>query len=258
MKRSILSILAIILLLCTACGQKTPTWQEQYDLGARYLSEGNYEEAIIAFNAAIEIDPKRADAYLNLANVYLELGDMDAAKKTLEDGAAATGDAEIQALLDTITAPADDTELDAAGEVVAEEKTGDAAVVSGALKLSNTTFHYTPGGHMAEVNEGAVGGLGINATVDGPEGVSNVQIASWYDDLPDEETLRSDIAMMVDIWAEEGVFSSGVKKSIPFEFGSSRPVYADNFGRTQYVLLIGMDGVGEALAYAVVEVKIPG
>lgn len=32
----------------------TLTWQEQYDLGLRYLSEGNYEEAIIAFTAAIE------------------------------------------------------------------------------------------------------------------------------------------------------------------------------------------------------------
>ena len=40
------------------------TWQEQYDLGVRYLAEGNYEEAIIAFTAAIEIDPNRVEAYM--------------------------------------------------------------------------------------------------------------------------------------------------------------------------------------------------
>ena len=54
----------ILILSISACGQTGPTWQEQYDLGIRYLSEGNYEEAIIAFTAAIEIDPKQVDAYL--------------------------------------------------------------------------------------------------------------------------------------------------------------------------------------------------
>lgn len=39
------------------------TYQEQYDLGMKYLTDGNYEEAIIAFTAAIELEPKNADAY---------------------------------------------------------------------------------------------------------------------------------------------------------------------------------------------------
>lgn len=53
--------LALIVSLLTGCGSGTggSTWQDQYDLGMLYLSEGNYEEAIIAFTAAIEIDPKR-------------------------------------------------------------------------------------------------------------------------------------------------------------------------------------------------------
>lgn len=47
-------------------------WQEQYDLGVRYLLEGNYEEAIIAFSSAVEIDPKKPEAYLERANAYIE------------------------------------------------------------------------------------------------------------------------------------------------------------------------------------------
>ena len=63
--------------LLTACGQSAPTWQEQYDLGVRYMSEGNYEEAIVAFTAAIEIDPKQAPAYVGRGDAYVGLGETE-------------------------------------------------------------------------------------------------------------------------------------------------------------------------------------
>ena len=67
MKRTVTLLLALLLTFSlAACGEKTPTWQEQYDLGQKYLTEGNYEEAILAFTAAIGIDPKRPEAYLSL------------------------------------------------------------------------------------------------------------------------------------------------------------------------------------------------
>lgn len=137
MKRTLLCILSMALLL-SACGNHadsqnkpdTPTWQEQYDLGVRYLSEGNYEEAIIAFTAAIEINPKQvpayvgrgdayvlsgeteenltaaksdyekaieldetcADAYLGLADVYIRQGDYDKALKILKQGLEKIGE----------------------------------------------------------------------------------------------------------------------------------------------------------------------
>ena len=117
--RLFVGLLAVILLLAlTACASsissiskpasldagadETPDWQAQYDLGVRYLSEGNYEEAILAFTAAIEIEPKRAEAYLGLADAYAGAGNLDAARKTLEDGLAATGELEIQESLDKL------------------------------------------------------------------------------------------------------------------------------------------------------------
>lgn len=101
MKRicSLLLTLALVLGLC-ACGQNAetsaadaPTWQKQYDLGVRYLSEGNYQEAIIAFTAAIEIDPKRPDAYTGLADAYIAQGDIAAAIDILRQGGQMTPDA---------------------------------------------------------------------------------------------------------------------------------------------------------------------
>ena len=102
MKRTVSLLLALVLLLALcACGKKDTgaagvgSWQDQYDLGVRYLSDGNYEEAIIAFTAAIEINPKRAEAYLGLADAYTGAGDLDAARKALEDGLVSTSSAEL-------------------------------------------------------------------------------------------------------------------------------------------------------------------
>jgi len=76
LKQTAAALLAILLL--TACGGKGGTsaavtatpWQEQYDLGIRYLGESNYQEAILTFLAAIDIDPKQMNAYVGLAEVY--------------------------------------------------------------------------------------------------------------------------------------------------------------------------------------------
>lgn len=110
------------------------TWQDYYNLGVRYLSEGNYEEAILAFTAAIEIDPKQAlayvgrgdayvlseetaenlaaaktdyetaieldkmleDVYSKLAEIYQKQGDGDAAQQILQQGFEITGSEELQ------------------------------------------------------------------------------------------------------------------------------------------------------------------
>ncbi len=102
MKRTISMLLtfAMILTLC-ACGKKSGTgWQEQYDLGVRYLSEGNYEEAVIAFTAAIEIDPKRPEAFLGRGSAYIGAGE------TAENLAAAQADYEKALELDDTSAEA--------------------------------------------------------------------------------------------------------------------------------------------------------
>ena len=103
MKKLLLPFLLIIAIGLGACSQNQEAQrQEQYDLGIRYLSEGNYEEAIIAFTTAIEIDPKMSETYLALGNLYIELGDYEAAAKILEQGVSNTNDTSLQELLDDV------------------------------------------------------------------------------------------------------------------------------------------------------------
>ena len=97
--------LVICMMLSSCGGQSTESaWQEQYDLGIRYLSDGNYEEAIIAFTAAIEIDPKRAETYEGLANAYIAAGDEDAALAILEEGYEMTQDIALLTFLEEMRA----------------------------------------------------------------------------------------------------------------------------------------------------------
>lgn len=135
-------ILALVLCLAMLVGCSTAgNWQEQYDLGRRYLNEQNYEQAVLAFTEAIQIDPNRsksyvgrgeaylaagetaenlaaaladyekagelgyqeADLWLRLADVYIRQGDFDAALETLRQGLELTGgNSEIQAKMDEL------------------------------------------------------------------------------------------------------------------------------------------------------------
>ncbi len=78
MKRMYGLALLILVLLFTACGKSSEgKWQEQYDLGMQYLTDGDYEAAIVAFTAAIEIDPKETSAYIGRGNAYALSGDTE-------------------------------------------------------------------------------------------------------------------------------------------------------------------------------------
>lgn len=65
--------LAALLVLTGITGMrymKASKWQEYYDLGTKYLTEENYEEAVVAFTNAIEIDEKKPQAYTGRGDAY--------------------------------------------------------------------------------------------------------------------------------------------------------------------------------------------
>lgn len=107
--RKFLFLIVGLCMMLSACGQKSaPTadvdtlWQEQYDLGVRYLSEGNYEEAILAFSAAIEIDSKQTESYMRLSEAYEAIGETEKALNALQSGLETTGDTALSALIEDL------------------------------------------------------------------------------------------------------------------------------------------------------------
>lgn len=76
MKRSCLAVSIVLALVLTACGASAKA-KEHYDLGVKYISAGNYQEAILELTQAIEIDGKSYDAYVQRGQAYIALDQSD-------------------------------------------------------------------------------------------------------------------------------------------------------------------------------------
>ena len=102
-KNGIALLLALVLLVA-GCANTERDWQEQYDLGMRYLDEGDYDEAILAFSAAIEIDGSRPEAYMGRAEAYVAIGEPEKALKDYKKAkrAAKNSDEDYDHLIDEL------------------------------------------------------------------------------------------------------------------------------------------------------------
>ncbi|MDR3311085.1 MAG: tetratricopeptide repeat protein [Oscillospiraceae bacterium] len=92
MKKLLPLILALTLAFALfACDKKSTapaTAAEWLDLGQKYLLDLDFEQAIVAFDNVIRIEPKNVKAYIGLADAYVGLGETDKAIAALQEGIA--------------------------------------------------------------------------------------------------------------------------------------------------------------------------
>lgn len=69
----------------TQKNERTKRYNRMIKTAKKDMTELDYEEAISAYEEAIELDPTNAKAYIGLADAYAKQGDLEAAKKVLED-----------------------------------------------------------------------------------------------------------------------------------------------------------------------------
>lgn len=76
------AVLIFISSLCFGCSAGTSAKAtRQLELAVKYLSEGKFEEAVLAYNEVLKIDPKNLNAYKGLGKVYALQGKYDEAEK---------------------------------------------------------------------------------------------------------------------------------------------------------------------------------
>ncbi len=152
---AVLAVLIFTLSAVAIYNSPEKKYDRQLSIAERYLGELDYEKAIAAYKAAIEIDPNNPEAYKMLAELYLAMDDRDSALDTVRAGIDASGDEVLSAMLTEITAvmnAADGTNGDvtedpqsSAGnvtiKVVAANETG---AISGAeVKITGEAGEFT-------------------------------------------------------------------------------------------------------------------
>lgn len=94
-KKTIVLLIACVVLLIVAVaagillirrGLSQETYKEEIAAAEKYKAAAQYEDAIVAYENAIEAVPEEEDAYLGLADIYLDQGKVSQARMTLEKG----------------------------------------------------------------------------------------------------------------------------------------------------------------------------
>lgn len=247
------------------------SWQEQYDLGVRYLNEGNYEEAIIAFTAAIEIDEKNTaaylgraeaymnsdlekgienaladyntvleldsgceDAYLGMAKAYIKLGDYDKAREALER--------------------VSDESLKAGILAEIEKNTTDAELEFPEIEIEDYSYEFEA------VNEGdnTVGNMCISAKITAPNVSQYIRIASFGHDISSwsKSKINENVMGMIKLWENADDLSLEMQQP-PYEITRAYLVSEEMLGKNVDVLLVGFDDEYNPIGYKIVTTQVP-
>ncbi len=76
-------VITATIIIATVYNLPSNRRDHQLALAEKYMSELNYEAAILAYKAAIEIDPRCEKAYVGLVDLYIAMGDYDNAEEVV-------------------------------------------------------------------------------------------------------------------------------------------------------------------------------
>ena len=182
---------AMILTAVSGCSEArtTNSISDDLSLAERYLSEMNYEQAIVEFDKILNIDPKNADAYLGKAEAYIALGDTDSAIKTLQTSCRQSDDDRLKARLDELLALVGgvaQSEPETEDVTSAEETTPDTPTTADA-SADDENDGETSGDSDEDTGEETTGSPD-DVTDDNTDDTTSENAGSDYDDTLSENT----------------------------------------------------------------------
>lgn len=109
-KKLIAGIIAAVLVVAAAVTalliyfdrQNSAQYNDKVVEADRYMEDADYEKAETAYLEAIEIEPKEPDAYVKVADIYMEQERYEEAEEILEKGSSQAGGSAIEAKLESV------------------------------------------------------------------------------------------------------------------------------------------------------------
>ena len=92
-------VVVIVAVAIVTVGGSTKPYDSHMELAQQYLDDLQYEQAIAEYKAAIEIEPKNGEAYLALADIYVQQGNYEAAINVLNQGLGQIEDERLEVCL---------------------------------------------------------------------------------------------------------------------------------------------------------------
>ena len=105
----------VVVVLLLVFRSPAATMKRQMDIGSRYLEEGDFEQAVMAYKEALDIDPTAGEAYIGLAKAYAGSKDHENEILILRTGIEKAADGDDRTLLQTMM-------TDSLDQLVAEAK----------------------------------------------------------------------------------------------------------------------------------------
>ena len=151
------AVLALILAFFLPAQTNAKKLEKQLKLGDKYLSELEYEQAVAAYQLALDIDPKSVEAYLGMAEAYIGMNDPAEALRALQKGYDLTQDERIAEKireLESILNPVKEEEQDTEEEEVSDGMHHEFDDIDGVWDYCEASPHqYSYGFSRSRLNE---------------------------------------------------------------------------------------------------------
>lgn len=171
MKKKNIVILVLILLVLIGTGvggfflikgqMSQKIYKEKMEEGRKYLDRMKYEEAIAAFEFALEENPEDENAYISIYRVRVAQGEVELAKDILRKGFRETKSERIAELLENYLSKTEAVQTDADGEelvetleAVSEEITMNTAMIQKLEKYNYTSYEKEFGRYASNEMQG--------------------------------------------------------------------------------------------------------
>ena len=99
----LISIGGVLLTITLFKSNNAEQYTEQIAAAERYLKSGDFENAILRYKEAVKLDSKNIEAYIGLAKLYHDRGELDNAISVLKTGYERTKSDKIKSILDEYT-----------------------------------------------------------------------------------------------------------------------------------------------------------
>jgi tetratricopeptide (TPR) repeat protein len=241
----VIVILTAMLFVIREPVQVTSSAASHISLAENYLLDLNYEAAIAEYKAAIEIEPKNADFYIALAEVYIEMGDIETAVDVLDEGLNAVDEPDkdrIRAAVDGITKKPTETTT-----------THENGLIEFGFSNSSGKLIYNDN---VIGNEDAVGYYEMFVDITGDySDVSTFLIGTRADEISSfqiEQTL-----LYEEVWKDHYADLDYTFGDFNGKFyGSWFPVFEEDIGNSYEVLLYALNKDFDIIGYVIIPVTI--